>query len=134
VAARDLTARELQDVVRILREAGVVYALVFGSAARGELRADSDLDLAVAGAKPLTSEERRKLVERLAAAARRPIDLIDLRTARGLVYAKALQGKELFCESVRAKGEAFSRRVGLIAEDLDLAQRSFAMARPRMFR
>jgi predicted nucleotidyltransferase len=56
----------------------VVQALVFGSAAKGTQRPDSDLDIAVAAHQPLTANEKIDLIASLAAETGRPIDLIDL--------------------------------------------------------
>jgi predicted nucleotidyltransferase len=56
----------------------VVQALVFGSAAKGKQRAESDLDIAVAAHQPLTANEKISLIDSLAVATGRPIDLIDL--------------------------------------------------------
>ena len=129
-----LSTDQRQQTVRVLRCEGVVYALLFGSGAQGKLRFDSDVDIAVAGDRPLSPQTRYELISKLAAVTRRPVDLIDLRTARWVVYAKAMQGEELFCDSLRAKGEALFRRVSLVEEDLAFARRSFSMAQPRMFR
>ncbi|MGH8672767.1 MAG: nucleotidyltransferase domain-containing protein, partial [Burkholderiales bacterium] len=93
----------------------------------------SDLDVAVSADRPLSVTQRFGLIEALAAACGRPIDLVDLRSARGTVFAQALQGRELFCDSIRTKGEALYRRASLIEEDLNVARASFALARPRMF-
>jgi len=57
---------------------GIAFAILFGSLARGEARADSDLDLAVDAGHRLTSGEKMALISRLAAATGRPIDLVDL--------------------------------------------------------
>ena len=55
-------------------------AIVFGSLARGEPRADSDLDVAVRLNRPMTVEDRRRLMEKIALATGRPVDLVDLWT------------------------------------------------------
>lgn len=55
--------------------------LLFGSVARGTARPDSDLDLAIDLGRPLTVDDRLALVDALAAASGRPVDLIDLRRA-----------------------------------------------------
>jgi predicted nucleotidyltransferase len=128
-----LTPAETTRVVETLRAHGVRYALVFGSASRDAMGPDSDLDIALSADQPLSSAQRFGLIEALAAACGRPIDLVDLRAARGTVFAKALQGRELFCDSIRAKGEAMYRRASLVEEDLNVARASFALARPRMF-
>lgn len=59
----------------------IELAIVFGSRARGSARLESDLDLAVAAATPLSPAQKRALIESLALATGHPIDLIDLLTA-----------------------------------------------------
>lgn len=56
-------------------------AALFGSMARGTARADSDIDVAVQASNDLSADERIALVEALALAFNRPVDLVDLRTA-----------------------------------------------------
>lgn len=55
--------------------------VLFGSLAKGTARPDSDLDVALEGKKPLTSEQKIAMIEALALASSRPVDLVDLRTA-----------------------------------------------------
>ncbi|EIM01255.1 nucleotidyltransferase family protein [Rhodanobacter sp. 115] len=55
-------------------------AYVFGSVAQGRARPDSDVDVAVQMPKPLDSALRMQLIEELALATGRPVDLIDLQT------------------------------------------------------
>ena len=129
-----ISAVERRQIIQVLRSQGVLYALLFGSAARGELGFESDVDIAVSGDRTLSSKERYALISSLAAVMKRPIDLIDLRAARGILFVRALQGEELFCDSLRVKGEALFRRLSLVEEDLVFAKRSFDMARQRMFR
>lgn len=129
-----LSDPDLAQIARVLRGAGISYALLFGSAGSGALGGQSDLDIAVAGDAPLSSAQREALIGSLALVARRPIDLVDLKAARGVVFARALQGREIFCDSLKAKAEALLRRVGIVQEDLELARRSFATARRAMFR
>lgn len=52
--------------------------LLFGSVARGTARPDSDLDLAIDLGRPLTAGDKLALVDALAAASGRPVDLVDL--------------------------------------------------------
>lgn len=81
-----------------LREAGVVYAAVFGSVARGEARADSDIDVAVSFGKPMSADLRMAMIGIVAAVSGRSADLIDLEAAGGLVLARALGGREIYCD------------------------------------
>lgn len=60
---------------------GIRQAVVFGSVASGRARADSDLDIAVDAGRPLDAPAKARLIEALAAATGRAVDLIDLRTA-----------------------------------------------------
>jgi predicted nucleotidyltransferase len=129
-----ITTDQRTQIISALRAEGIVYALLFGSGAKGQLQFDSDIDLAVAGERALSTETKCKIITKLAAITKRPIDLIDLKTARGLVFAKALQGEQILCGSMKAKGEAQYRRVSLIEEDLNFAKHVFGLAAPAMFR
>ena len=57
----------------------IVLAVLFGSVALGRQRPDSDLDIAVAAAQPLTPDEKIAIIGALAERTGRPIDLIDLK-------------------------------------------------------
>lgn len=54
--------------------------VVFGSVAAGTARADSDIDVAVQQAAPLDTQAKMQLIEAIAPATGRPVDLVDLRT------------------------------------------------------
>lgn len=73
------------DIARVrevlARQPGIRQALVFGSTVSGTARMESDLDIAIETAEPLSATERIRLIEALAAATGRPIDLIDLKSA-----------------------------------------------------
>ncbi|WP_111413591.1 type VII toxin-antitoxin system MntA family adenylyltransferase antitoxin [Billgrantia lactosivorans] len=59
----------------------IEQVVLFGSLAKGRARPDSDLDLAVEARRPLTSDKKIVLIEALALACSRPVDLVDLKTA-----------------------------------------------------
>jgi predicted nucleotidyltransferase len=128
-----LTKSQLSEIVRTLRANGVVYARLFGSAAAGTLTFDSDIDLAVSGARPLTTDETQRLIDQVSAIALRPVDILDLRTARGAVFDEAIAGDEFFCDSEEAKADAQYRRVTVIQDDIEYARSSFNAAKDRMF-
>ena len=65
-------------------------AFVFGSAARGALRPDSDVDVAVLADGQLSTEARLALMAELSLALGREIDLVDLHTAWGLILKQIL--------------------------------------------
>jgi predicted nucleotidyltransferase len=96
------------ELLRTLRatlrtEPNVRLAVMIGSAARGRLRADSDIDLLVA----LADDDRRRvdaLRGRLERAAGRPVDLVSLASAaaRPLLFHDALtEGRVLVDREAR---------------------------------
>jgi predicted nucleotidyltransferase len=70
----------------------ICLAIVFGSAASGRLRRDSDLDIAVEADATLTATERMDLISRIAAKSGRPVDLVDLRTVGEPLLGQILKG------------------------------------------
>ena len=68
----------------------IQLAFVFGSAARGALRPDSDVDVAVLAAAPLSPESKLELMAELSLAMKREIDLVDLSTSWGLILRQVL--------------------------------------------
>ncbi len=56
-------------------------SILFGSFASDKAMAESDLDIAVSADAPLDAASKIKLIEDLALATGRPVDLVDLRTA-----------------------------------------------------
>lgn len=67
--------RELLGSVSSIR-----LAMLFGSLADGCANFNSDLDIAVLFDHPLCADEKIALIEHLAEAIKRPVDLIDLHT------------------------------------------------------
>lgn len=87
-------------------------AFLFGSMATGRARFDSDLDLAVAAATPLTPQARLDLIEGLAMAFGRPVDLIDLDHLHGpLLHQILTQGKLILCKDRTRYAELLRRMV-----------------------
>ena len=71
-------------------------AYVFGSVAQGRARPDSDVDVAVQMSKPLDTALRMQLIEELALATGRPVDLIDLQTVGEPLLGQILKhGKQV---------------------------------------
>jgi predicted nucleotidyltransferase len=68
----------------------IQLAILYGSAAHGRLRADSDIDLAIAEDKPLSAERRIELSADFSLYLHRNIDLVDLRTVHGLLLSEIL--------------------------------------------
>lgn len=57
----------------------IELAFVYGSVARDQARRDSDVDVAVQASAPLDADEKMRLIEDIAAATGRAVDLVDLR-------------------------------------------------------
>jgi predicted nucleotidyltransferase len=80
-----------QTVSRALaHEAGLKVALVYGSAAAGTMRRDSDVDVAVLFDEPLSMDARLALWGRLTEVAQREIDLLDLYDLGGEILHQVL--------------------------------------------
>ena len=87
---------EQQKIIAALeKHPEINIAYIFGSVAKGTARPDSDLDIAVQDSKPLTTEQYIALVEDLAIASGRAIDLIDLKTTGVPLLGEILQGQRL---------------------------------------
>jgi predicted nucleotidyltransferase len=67
--------QSIEKAVGILRAAGAREVYLFGSAANGSLRPDSDIDIAVSGLPPRVFF---KVMGQVGDALRRPLDMIDL--------------------------------------------------------
>jgi len=65
------------------RHSYIRLAILFGSFATGHIKPDSDLDVAVDAGRPVTVDEKMKLIEDLAIEIGRPVDLIYLAYRRG---------------------------------------------------
>ena len=102
---------EQQDVTRLLRaHEDIEAAWVFGSVASGTAGASSDLDIGVLGRTSLSAEAKKALIEKLAQATGRPVDLIDLQSTRGPIVGKILQeGTRLFCDDTTLYAELLKR-------------------------
>jgi predicted nucleotidyltransferase len=91
-------------------ESDVRLAYAFGSTVAGTARRDSDLDVAVLTDHPLDATRRAELIDVLAEAAARPIDLIDLQTAGVMALRSVLgQGRRLICRDRRAHERLVTR-------------------------
>lgn len=110
----------LPRVAEALREEpGVLVAFVYGSVARGRVTPRSDVDVAVAGAEPLSAEARWAMAVRLAGRLGRDVDVIDLRTVTGPVLAEALvRGQRLFVRDRGVYADVLRRHLYHAEDDL----------------
>lgn len=90
----------LDDQLQALfaRNTDIKLVVLFGSLARGQAHAASDIDVAVAGFAPLSAERRKQLIEELAVLTGRPVDLVDLRVAGLPIITQVLTtGRVIHC-------------------------------------
>lgn len=84
--------------------------IVFGSAAAGTLRPDSDVDVAVLTRTPMQAERKRALTAALATATGRAVDLVDLRAAGiGVTSVVLRNGKRVLCRRRRVYADLLAR-------------------------
>ena len=84
------------------RHPHIRLAILFGSFATGHIRSDSDLDVAVDAGRPISVDEKMKLIEDLAIEIGRPVDLIDLQTAGEPLLGRIVtRGRRLMGDDTR---------------------------------
>ena len=80
-----------QAVTTVLaEEPGLRVAIVYGSAAAGKMRRDSDVDVAVLFGRPLDMDARLVLWGKLTDSLRREVDLVDLYDLGGEILHQVL--------------------------------------------
>ena len=68
---------------------------LFGSAARGELRAESDIDVAFYGLAPADPAQMFRVSEAIADSLNRDVDLVDLHISNDVIRAQVIGTDEL---------------------------------------
>lgn len=88
----------------------IKLAILFGSAAEGRLRPDSDLDVAVAADSSLSSDHVMNLQSELSLVTGREVDLLDLVAVSGTILQEALtKGSLLFVKDHVLYGDLIIR-------------------------
>jgi len=64
--------------------------ILFGSAARNRLRPDSDIDIAVAGSRMFSSDQKYDMLLSLSEVLARDVDIVDLQAVAGPILQQAL--------------------------------------------
>ncbi|MFO0779630.1 MAG: nucleotidyltransferase domain-containing protein [Nitrospira sp.] len=102
--------RKIESVM--FRYPSIVLAILFGSLAQDRSRNDSDLDIAVASSSPLTTQTHIAIIEDLALAVGRPVDLIDLdQTHNPLLRQILTKGRRVLCHNRTRYAELILRMV-----------------------
>lgn len=104
----------------------IEVAILFGSLAAGTAGPGSDLDLGVAAERPLDAGQKRALIERLALAFGRAVDLVDLRTAGEPILGQILTRGHIVRRGAPLLAELIKRHV--------FAQADFVPYRERILR
>ena len=95
----------------MLAKAGVEVAILFGSAAKGRLRPDSDIDIGILTLpdRALSFNEELALATELERLLGREVDLVRLDTASTLLRFEASQGRHLYEARVGAFADFVAR-------------------------
>ncbi|MBX3327211.1 MAG: nucleotidyltransferase domain-containing protein [Nitrospira sp.] len=102
--------RKIESVM--FRFPSITLAILFGSMAQDRSRNGSDLDIAVASSTPLTTQTHIAIIEDLALAVGRPVDLIDLdQTHNPLLRQILTKGRRVLCHNRTRYAELILRMV-----------------------
>jgi len=105
-----MKAREVKCLDFLAEDPDLQLAMLFGSAATGDLRPDSDIDVAIYPRKTMSSRKRQQVADEIALATNRAVDLIDLSTAEGALLRKILHsGIVLFSKTPGILGSLSER-------------------------
>ena len=104
--ATPLTIADVRErLAPLFADPDIDLVIVFGSVAGGVTRADSDLDLAVRGLKPLDLVSLTNTITRLLHAD--AVDVVDLRRASPLLMMEVVRGGRLLYERTPGSYVAF---------------------------
>lgn len=114
--------RALESLVRPLRRifdarSDVAVAILFGSLTGRAADWQSDIDIGILSHEPLTSSDRRELIEQIAMIVGRAVDLVDLRTANPTLLREILTTGELVYCPDRSLYAALITKLVFDAED-----------------
>ncbi len=112
---------QLRDVFSAFPSIKLV--ILFGSVASGKAHAQSDLDVAVVGARPLGADDKIHIIEALALKTGRPVDLVDLHDSPEPITGQVLKhGRRIFGANT-AYAELLSRHLVEQADFVPLQER-----------
>ena len=112
------------ELIKALQVSGRVrLAILFGSVAKGEETAESDLDIALLMEQELSVEAKMEWIEQLAKLSGRPVDLIDLRVVGEPLLGQIFQTGERLIGSDGEYGKLLSRHLFDQADFMPYRQR-----------
>jgi uncharacterized protein len=100
------SAQMVAAIHQVLPQANALW--LFGSAARHELRADSDIDLAVTLPTALQSAEKLRVTTALSTALGRDVDLLDFSRLPTVMQFQVLETGQLLYTDDAVKTETYS--------------------------
>ena len=92
-------------------EQGLKLAILYGSAATGKLRTDSDVDIALLLDCPLSAERKMELISRLERELRREVDLVDLFSSSGTILKQVLSKGRVLIQTKPGKLAGLVRKM-----------------------
>ena len=95
----------------LARFATIDLAIVFGSVAKNQAGAESDLDIAINTQTPLSVKEKIEIISALAEATGRPIDLVDLREVGEPLLGQIVQHGQMIIGSPTQKAALLSKHL-----------------------
>lgn len=113
----------------LARAADLRLAMLFGSVARGEARANSDVDVAVLADHALTANERIRLIDSISQATGRAVDLVDVMTAGPPLLGEILRDGIRLLGSPAELADLAARAALDAADFLPLMQRTLQQRR-----
>lgn len=106
----------------------IELAFLFGSHAKGTASADSDIDLAVLAAEPLTGSLKLEMMGQIGKRFGRPVDLVDLHAGAEPLLGEVLKGQRLL-GSDESHARLLTRHLLNMADFVPLQQRILAERR-----
>lgn len=103
-----MIVQELTDLMS--DHSDILLCILFGSIANQRESVESDLDVAIAGERAFTAEQKQDFIEELATAFGRPVDLVDLQLISGTLLHQILtKGELIFCRDHQLYAELMKK-------------------------
>ena len=107
-----LLSEDAVSVKKVLeRFATIDLAIVFGSVAKNQAGAESDLDIAINTQTKLSIKDKIEIISAFAEATGRPIDLVDLRDVGEPLLGQILQHGQMVIGSATQKAALLSKHL-----------------------